>query len=244
AGSADHLGTDWRRALTDEALAGARLGVARNYFGWHPEIDRQMEEVLRLLVEAGATVVGPAEVPHLGEYDAAELEVLLFELKHDLNTHLAGLEDRGQPRTLAALIDFNRARAAEEMPWFGQELFERAEQKGPLTDPAYLAALEICRRLSRAEGLDAVLAQHRLDGLVCPTLGPAYRIDWVNGDHYGGAATSASAVSGYPHLTVPAGFVHGLPWGLSFLGPAWSEARLLGWGYAFERRAQARRPPT
>lgn len=244
AASASHVESDWRRHFGVQALAGARLGVARNYFGWHPEIDRQMEEILRQLAAAGAVLVDPAEIPHKGAYDDAEYEVLLYEFKHDLNTHLAGLADHGQPRTLAALIDFNRAHAAEEMPWFGQEIFERAEQKGPLTEPAYVEALDTCRRLSRTEGLDAVIAQHRLDALVCPTLGPAYRIDWVNGDHYGGAATSPSAVSGYPHLTVPAGFVHGLPWGLSFLGPAWSDAKLLAYGHAFEMRVRARRAPS
>jgi amidase len=239
----DHLERDWRRSFAPDALRGARLGVARNYFGWHPEIDRQMEEVLAALKSLGAELVDPAEIPNKGEYDDSEYEVLLYEFKHDLDAYLASVPDRGQPRTLAALIEFNRANASREMPWFGQEIFEAAEAKGPLTEAAYAEALAKNHRLTRAEGIDAVVAKHRLDALICPTMGPAYLIDWVNGDHYGGSATSPCAVSGYPHLTVPAGFVHGLPWGLSFLGPAWSDARLLAYGDAFERATRARRVP-
>jgi amidase len=234
---------DGRRLFGERALAGTRLGVARNYFGWHPEIDRQMEEVLRLLRSLGAELVDPAEIPHKGEFDGAELEVLLHELRHDLGLYLQGLPPRGQPRSLAELIEFNRRHAREEMPWFGQELFERAEAKGSLTDGTYVAALALCRRLTREEGIDAVMASNRLDALVCPTMGPAYLTDLVNGDAFGGSATSPPAVAGYPHLTVPAGFVHGLPWGLSFIGPAWSDAKLLAYGDAFERASRARRPP-
>ncbi len=234
---------DATRALDPRGLAGARLGVARNYFGWHPEVDRQMGAVLDLLKALGAELVDPAEIPHRGEFDDAEYTVLLYEFKHGLNAYLAGLPANGQPRTLGELIAWNEANAAREMPWFGQEIFVAAEAKGPLTDAVYLEALATCRRLARTEGLDAVLAGHRLDALVCPTAGPAYLTDWVNGDHYGGSATSPCAVAGYPHLTVPAGEVHGLPWGLSFMGPAWSEGRLLRYGYAFEQASRARRTP-
>jgi len=241
--SAGHVLPDYTRDLKEKALAGARLGVVRHYFGWHPEIDRQMEDLLKVLAGLGAVLVDPVEIPHHGDLDPHEFEVLLFEFKHDLNAYLAELPDRGQPRTLAALIDWNRAHAREEMPWFGQELFEQAEAKGPLTDEAYTKALAEARRLSRAEGIDAALAAQRLDALVCPSMGPAYPTDWVNGDHYGGSCTSPPAVAGYPHLTVPAGFVHGLPWGLSFLGGAWSESKLLGYGFAFEQATKARRAP-
>jgi amidase len=243
AASAGRTATDYRAALSADALSGARLGVARNFFGWHPEVDRQMDDVLAALRALGAELVDPVEIPHKGDYDDAELEVLLYEFKHGLNAYLGALAERGQPRTLAGLIEFNRAHAAEEMPWFAQEIFERAEAKGSLTDEAYATALEKCGRLSRAEGLDAVLAAHRLDALVCPSMGPAYLTDWVNGDHYGGSATTPSAVAGYPHLTVPAGSVSGLPWGLSWLGAAWSEAKLLAYGFAFERATRARRAP-
>jgi len=243
AAAAGKAESDYRRLFGADALRGARLGVARNYFGWHPEIDAQMEEVLRVLASLGAELVDPAEIPNKGEYGDSEYEVLLYEFKHDLNAYLGGLPDRGQPRSLAALIEFNNANAEREMPWFGQEIFELAEAKGPLTENAYLEALAHNHRLTREEGIDAVVAEHRLDALVCPTMGPAYPTDWINGDHYTGSATSPCAVSGYPHLTVPAGFVHGLPWGLSFMGPAWTEAKLLAYGDAFERATRARKPP-
>ncbi len=243
AASAGKAAGDYRAGLTPDALRGARLGVTRNLFGWHPEVDRQMVDVLRALADAGAVLVDPVELPHRGDYDDSEFDVLLYEFKHDLNAYLAELPDHGQPRTLAALIDFNTAHADREMPWFGQEVFEKSEAKGPLTDEAYTKALEKDLRLSRTEGIDAALAKDRLDALVCPSMGPAYLTDWINGDHYGGSATTPCAVAGYPHLTVPAGFVHGLPWGVSFLGPAWSETRLLGFGFAFERATGARRAP-
>ena len=243
AGSAGHVLTDYTRGLDAKALAGARLGVVRSFFGWHPEIERQAEDLLGALRAAGAVLVDPLEIPNVTDLDPNEFEVMLYEFKHGLNAYLAQLPDRGQPRTLSALIEFNRAHAREEMPWFGQELFEQAEGKGPLTEEAYKKALETALRQARAEGLDAAFAGQKVDALVCPTLGPAYPIDWINGDHYGGSCTSPPAVSGYPHLTVPAGFVHGLPWGFSFLGPAWSEAKLLAYGHAFELATRARRAP-
>lgn len=237
---------DYAKSLDANGLAGARLGVVRKFFGWHPEIDRQMEGVLTLLRELGAVLVDPVEIPHLGEYDATEYEVMLYEFKHGLNAYLAELptvEGAGAPRTLAELIDWNRRHAKAEMPWFGQEIFELAEAKGPLSEAAYTRALEKNLRLSRGEGLDAALAGQRLDGLVCPTMGPAYLTDWLNGDHFSGSATSPCAVAGYPHITVPAGEVQGLPWGLSFMGTAWSEARLIRYAHAFEQASQARRAP-
>lgn len=237
---------DYTRALDANGLAGARLGVVRKFFGWHPEVDRQMQSVLDLLRQLGAVLVDPVEIPHLGDYDASEFEVMLYEFKHGLNAYLAGLPAGAEvstPRSLAELIAWNREHAQAEMPWFGQEIFEQAEAKGPLSDAAYAKALADNLRLSRGEGLDAALSGQKLDALVCPTMGPAYLIDWLNGDHFGGSATSPSAVSGYPHLTVPAGQVHGLPWGLSFLGTAWSEAKLIRYGHAFEQASQVRKPP-
>ena len=234
---------DFRPALDANGLAGSRVGVARNFFGWHPEIDRQMQAVLELLRGLGAVLVDPAEIPKAKEYDDSEYEVLLYEFKHGLNAYLAALPANGQPRTLAELIAWNERNARAEMPWFGQEIFLQAEAKGPLTEQAYLDALAANHRLSRAEGIDAVLAEHRLDALISPSMGPAYLTDWVSGDHYSGSATSPSAVSGYPHVTVPAGFVHGLPWGLSFMGGAWSEARLVRYAFAFEQASRARKAP-
>ena len=227
-----------------DGLRGARLGVIRAWFRWHPEVAAQTEAHLASLRSLGAELVDPLEIAHAGDVDEAEIDVLLYEFKHGLNLYLAGLPDRGQPRTLAALIDWNRANAAREMPWFGQELFERAEALGPLTEKRYVDALEKCRRLSRTEGLDVAFASHRVDALVGPTMGPAYLTDWLNGDAYGGSSSGPAAVAGYPHLTVPAGFVHGLPWNLSFVGPPWSEAKLVRYGRVFESAARARRPPT
>jgi amidase len=235
---------DYRRRFGPEALRGARLGVVRDYFGWHEEVARQFPSVIDALRELGAELVDPVELPRRRELGQAEWEVLLYELKHDLGLYLAALPEGDQPRTLAELIEWNRLHAELEMPWFGQDSFEEAEAKGPLTDPKYQEALATCRRLSRDELLDPLFGGERpLDALVSPTTGPAFLIDWVNGDAYGGSITGPAAVSGYPHLTVPAGFVHGLPWGLSFLGPAWSEAKLLAYGDAFERATRARQPP-
>ena len=234
---------DFTKSLDANGLAGARIGVARNFFGWHPEIDRQMASVLDLLKSLGAVLVDPAEIPKVKEYDDSEYEVLLYEFKQGLNAYLAGLPDNGQPRSLADLIVWNDGHAARAMPWFGQEIFHAAEAKGPLTEKAYLDALAANLRLSRAEGIDAVLTEQRLDALVSPSMGPAYPTDWVNGDHYTGSGTSPCAVSGYPHVTVPAGFVHGLPWGLSFMGTAWSEVSLIRYAFAFEQASRARQAP-
>ncbi len=237
---------DYTKALDANGLAGARLGVVRKFFGWHPEIDRQMTAVLDLLRQLGAVLVDPVEIPHLGDYDAGEFEIMLYEFKHGLNAYLAALPAGGapaRPRSLAELIEWNRQHAAEEMPWFGQEILEQAEAKGPLTEEAYTKALAENLRLSRGEGLDAALAGQKLDALISPTMGPAYLTDWLNGDHYGGSGTSPCAVAGYPHITVPAGHVHGLPWGLSFMGTAWSEAKLLRFGHGFEQASRARRAP-
>ena len=129
------------------------------------------------------------------------------------------------------------------MPYFGQELFEQAQRRGPLTSPAYRRALDTCRRLSRRDGIDAGLARHRLDAFLAPTGDPAWTTDCVNGDHFTGGSSTPAAVAGYPSITVPAGVIFGLPVGLSFIGPAWSEARLIGLAYAFERVTKARRPP-
>jgi len=226
------------------ALKGARIGVPRpKYFGYHPATDALAEEALKLLKAEGAILVDPAPIATAGKFDDPELEVLLTEFKADLNAYLSRLGGPG-PRTLKALIEWNQAHAAEEMPYFGQELFIDAEKKGPLTTPAYRKAREACIRLSRKEGIDAVMDRHRLDALVAPTQGPAWLIDWVNGDYSTGGCSSPAAVAGYPHVTVPMGQVRGLPVGLSFFGRAWSEARLLALAYAYEQASHARKPPT
>jgi amidase len=234
---------DYTRDLSAGALRGARLGVARRkLFGYSPAADRVIESALDVLRGQGAELIDPADIPHVGEYDEDEFTVLLYEFKADLEAYLASLGPRA-PKTLAALITFNEGQRAREMPYFGQEIFQMAEAKGPLTEPAYTAALEKCRRLSRTEGLDAVMDRHRLDAIVAPTGHPAWPIDLVNGDHFLGGSSTPAAVAGYPHVTVPAGSVHGLPVGLSFMGRAWSEARLIQLAYAYEQATTQRRPP-
>jgi amidase len=243
ADSAGHTETDYTRALDAEGLRGARLGVVRKSFGFNARVDRLMEDALAEMSRRGAVLVDPADIPHIGEYDESELEVLLYELKADLEAYLRDLGPSAPVKTLADVIAFNEAHRAEEMPYFGQELFLRAQEKGPLTTPAYREALEKNRRLSRAEGIDAVMDQHKLDALVAPTGGPAWTTDLVNGDHFTGGSSTPAAVAGYPNVNVPAGEVFGLPVGISFMGRAWSEATLLRLAYAFEQATHHRRAP-
>jgi amidase len=231
-------------ALVPDGLAGMRIGVVRaKMFGQSPAADRVTEAVIKTLKARGAEIVDPADIPHLGEYDEAELDVLLTELKVDLAKYLGEWAPGATVKTLDNVIAFNRTNAAKEMPFFAQELFEQAAKKGDLDDPAYLASLERCRKLARIEGLDAVFAQYRLDALVAPTAGPPWLIDLVTGDHFGMSSSTPAAVAGYPAITVPAGTEHGLPMGVTFMGPAWSEATLIRIAYAFEQATHARRPP-
>jgi len=169
--------------------------------------------------------------------------VLLYELKADLNAYLASLGSSARVRTLADVIRFNEENKDREMPYFGQDLFLKAEEKGPLTDKAYVEALEKNRRLSRAEGIDAVMNENTLDAIIAPTGGPAWTTDCVNGDHFGGGSSTPAAVAGYPSITVPAGAVYGLPVGISFIGRAWSEPVLLRLAYAYEQATRHRTPP-
>ncbi|MFH1175822.1 MAG: amidase family protein, partial [Acidobacteriota bacterium] len=212
-------------------------------FGYSPPADRLVEEAIKEMARLGAVIVDPAKIPHEGEYDQTEMEVLLYEFKADLNAYLATLPPAALARTLKELIRFNDANRVREMPYFGQELFERAEAKGPLTEKAYRKALETNHKLSRREGLDMALGKHKLDALVAPTGGPPWPIDLVNGDHFLGASSRPAAVSGYPSITVPTGYAFGLPVGITFIGRPWSEAVLIKLAYAFEQATKHRRPP-
>ncbi len=234
---------DDTKALDPHGLRGARIGVARNLAGFHPDTDRLFEAAVADLKRLGAEVVDPADVPHVKELGDPEYEVLLYEFKAGLEAYLASLGAGAKVRTLADLIAFNEKNREREMPFFGQEILLKAAEKGPLTTPAYREALETCRRLSRAEGLDAVFEKHRLDALVAPTGAPAWVIDPVSGDHFVGGNSTPAAVSGYPSLSVPMGFVFGLPVGLSFIGRAWSEAVLVRLAFAYEQATTHRRPP-
>jgi len=233
---------DYRPFLKDASLKGARIGVARKLVAAGAQVDAIFEEALAALATEGATLVDPAEIPNVGAYDGDELEVMLYEFKTGLEEYLAGLEE-APVRTLDAIIRFNEERKAEEMPYFGQELFLEARKRGPQSIPAYHEALAKCRKLSRAQGIDAALKRRRVDAIVAPTGGPAWTIDWIAGDHFGGSSSTPAAVAGYPSVTVPAGYVFGLPVGLSFIGPAFSEPLLLQLAFAFERATKARRPP-
>jgi amidase len=234
---------DYTQFLERDGLRGARIGVARKYFGFNDRVDRIMKEHVDALKSLGAVIVDPADIPTSGKFDDSEFEVLLFEFKTDLNTYLAGRGPAATVRTLKDLIDFNEKNRDREMPYFGQDLFEKAQAKGPLTDKRYVAALRKNHLLSRAQGIDFIMRKHRLDALIAPTGGPPWPTDLVNGDHFTGGYSSASAVAGYPHLTVPAGYVFGLPFGLSFFGRAFSEAKLIKYAYAFEQATKVRRTP-
>jgi amidase len=234
---------DYTAFLEADGLAGARIGVARNYFGFHDGVDVVMGEALLTLKKRGAELVDPADIPNMDKVGDAELAVLLCELKADLNAYLARLGPGAPVKTLKDVIDFNERHAKDEMPYFGQNSFVKAEAKGPLTSYEYLEALAKCHRLSRTEGIDAVMDKHKLDALVAPTLGPACVTDLLNGDRWLGETSTAAAVAGYPHITVTAGFVFGLPVGISFFGRAWSEGTLLKLAYAFEQATKARKPP-
>lgn len=237
-----HIRADYRDSLRADGLKGARIGVSRNYFGFNDRVDAIMDEAIAAMKNAGAVIVDPANLATKGKFDDAEFDVLLYEFKTDLNAYLATSSSRY--KTLASLIEYNREHRDAEMPYFGQEIFEMAQKKGPLTDPKYRTALAKCRRMSRAEGIDALLAKHRLDAFVSPTGGPAWTIDLLNGDHFTGGSSTPAAVAGYPSITVPAGYIHGLPVGISFTGTAWSEATLIRLAYAYEQATKVRRPPS
>jgi amidase len=242
AGSSGKAFTDYTSFLDPTGLRGARIGVARKYFGFNDALDRLMEEVINEMKRQGAVMVDPADLESHGKFDDTELLVLLYELKADLNAYLAGRPD-APVRSLKEIIDFNEHHQDKEMPYFSQDLFIKAEAKDPLTSQEYLAALEANHRLSRKEGIDAVMEKFHLDALLAPTAGPAWINDYANGDHSVGGSSNAAAVAGYPDITVPAGFVFDLPVGISFFGRAWSEPTLFKLAYAFEQATRARKPP-
>ena len=237
------LAKDYREYLQREALQGKRIGVMRNFFGFDPRVDALMEEAIKAVEAAGATIVDKANLATRGQFGDAEFEVLLYEFKAGLAAYLATLGPSAPMKTLADVIAFNEAHAKEEMPYFGQETFTKAQAKGPLTDKAYLTAKAKAARLTRTEGLDRLFTTKKVDALLAPSGGPAWLTDLVNGDYGTGGSSGPAAVSGYPNITVPAGFVRGLPVGVSFIGPAWSEARLIGIAYAYEQQTKLRRPP-
>jgi amidase len=245
---ADKHATDYTKFLNADGLRGKRIGVVRQLGGLEPNADRSIDQAVALLKAQGAIVIDPVEIPHIKETGDLELTVLSYEFKHDINAYLATRKGLGV-KSLADLIEFNKREAAREMPWFDQELFIQSQDKGPLTDKAYLDALEKSKRLAGPEGIDAALAANHLDALLAPMWGPAFVNDLVLGDHVlsgdptVGGASAPAAIAGYPSITVPAGFVHDLPIGILFFGAKWSEPTLISIAYGYEQHSNAYRAP-
>src|SRR5580704_14247833 len=241
--SREHSYTDYTQFLKEDGLRGARIGVVRRTFGFNEDVDKVMEAALETMRKQGAILVDPAPIESAGKFGESEFTVFLYELKADLNAYLAKLGPNAPVKTLKDIIEFNEKNSTKEMPYFGQDTFLKSEEKGPLTTQEYIDAVAKARDLARKEGIDATMDKNNLDALVGPTCGPAWLTDHINGDSFGGGSSSTAAVAGYPNITVPAGFVHGLPVGISFFGRAWSEPVLLRVAYAFEQSTKARRAP-
>ena len=229
--------------LDPRGLRGSRIGVVRKLFGANEATDAVIDAALGVMKREGAILVDPVEIESLGKIDDSEMEVLLYEFKADLNAYLSAFTPGVPVHSLKEIIEFNERNREREMPYFGQDIMLKSEAKGPLTDKAYQAALENNHRLGRQGGIDAVMEKYKLDALAAPTRPPAGLTDLVDGDHRLGGSAALPAVAGYPHITVPAGFVFGLPVGISFFGRAWSESALIRIAYAFEQAARARKPP-
>ena len=242
ADSQRNVSPDYTKFLDPAGLKGARLGVVRKYCGFNDAVDQLMDTIIREMKRAGAEIVDPADIPTIGKFDESELTVFYYELKADLAAYLAR---RGNTsvKSLKDVIEFNERNRDREMPYFGQDIFLKSEQKGPLSTKEYLDALALNQKLSRAEGIDFIMDKFKLDALVAPTAGPAWLTDLINGDHAAGGSSSAAAVAGYPNINVTAGYLWGLPVGISFFGRAWSEPTLLKIAYSFEQLTKARQKP-
>ncbi len=242
--SAGHSVVDYTRALAADGLKGAKIGVARNYLGFHDGVDAVVGKALDALKQQGATLVDVTDLPKADQFSAAESTVFQYEMRAGVNAYVARLGPNAPVKSLKEVIAFNEKNAARELPFFGQDSLVKTEARGSLASYEYLEALAKCRRLTRTDGIDAVMDKNKLDAVVGPTMGPACVTDLVAGDRWlGGDIISVAAVAGYPHVTVPAGFLFGLPLGLSFIGRAWSEPVLLKLAYAFEQATKSRRRP-
>jgi amidase len=243
AAAAKHFGKDYASYLDVNGLRGARLGIARKFFADSAPLNAYLDHCIETLKGAGAIIVDPADLPMHGAWSAPELEVLQYEFKADLNAYLSRLPPAAPVRSLSALIRYNEANKDREMPIFDQELLHQSDAKGPLTDKAYIEARAACLKATRSDGIDAVLAKHKLDAMVTLTSGPAWLIDPINGDSDSGGCSSPAAIAGYPHITVPSGLHRGLPLGLSFFAGAFSEPTLIKLASGFESVARGRTPP-
>ena len=231
---------DYTKALSEDGLRGARIGVARKTFAKHPEVVANIEAAIAVLKERGAVIVDPVDVSDRG-FEKEE-DLLLFEFKAGMAAYLASLGDATKLRSVADLVAWNEANKERELPLFGQELFERAVKVGPLTTDEYKQLKADLQRRARAQ-IDGALAKHKLDALLSVSAGPPWVIDVVNGDNFTGASSSLPAIAGYPNVNVPSGFVHELPIGIALFGAAYSEATLLRLAYAYEQASHARKPP-
>ena len=234
---------DFTSQLDINALRGTRLGVCRNFFGNHERVDEIIETALNQLKSLGAELVDPIDLGNVAMSTSAKHELLLFEFKAGLNAYLAK-HPNAKVKSLQEVIAFNETHADQVMPYFRQELHELAQAKGDLAEDAYLEAKAECLRVSRTDGIDLALREHRLDAIVAPTNTPAWTVDLINGDRSLGSCSSPAAMAGYPHITVPAGYVEGLPVGISFFSTAFTEGQLIGFAYAFEQATRVRRIPT
>jgi len=244
AGQRGKAAQDYARFLDPRGLRGARLGIARKFFENDAPLDRFLSGCVEVLKKAGAEVIDPADLPTHGQMDAPEMEVLLYEFKDGLNRYLSRIAPGNPARTLKDLIAYNEKNREREMPMFEQELFIQSEAKGPLSETKYQQARAACLLLARKNGIDAVTSKHKLDAVVTLTSGPAWYTDRINGDRDTGGCTTPPAVAGYPHISVPAGFYHGLPIGLSFFGGPFSEPTLFKLAYAWEQETKSRQKPT
>ena len=241
--AADQIRPDYTAFLDPDGLRGMRIGVARQFMGTNPEADRVMEDALRAMRDHGAILVDPADIPNLDRVGRPFVTMLHYELKSTLNQYLESLGSGAPVRTLEEVIAFNTAHRDVEMPYFGQDVFIEAQKMGPLTDAAYEGARADVRQSARVEGIDWIMDREGLDAIVAPGSRPAWRVSPVRVDLLGGGSSGPAAVAGYPAITVPMGFVYGMPVGISFFGHAWSEPSLIRMAYAFEQATQVRRPP-
>ena len=234
---------DYTEFLDIDGLHEARIGVARNFFGRNEYIDKIMEKAIKKMKELGAIIIDPTDFTIINDLQDPEYEVLLYDFKHDINEFLKNNVPDDFPQSLNELIQYNNQNKDKIMPYFNQEIFKMAEEKGPLSGEEYKTALEKCQKLAQQEGIDKIIKENQLDVIVAPSGGPAWLFDYINGDHSTGGSSSPSAVAGYPNITVPAGYVFGLPVGISFIGGLFQESVLLKLAYAFEQASKVHRPP-
>jgi len=241
-GALSEKNQDYTKSLDINGLKNARIGIASDFFGFHSGVEKLMAETILTLKNAGAVIVENLKFENREEWGKLEWQILISEFKADLNTYLKGRTGLNV-QSLADLIEFNKTNLETELKWFAQEIFEEAEKTKGLEDPVYLEALKKAHELTRKNGIDLLMDKHQLDALIAPTNGPSWTIDLVNGDHFGGGSSEPAAISGYPNISVPAGYVQGLPVGISFFGRAWSEPTLIKLAYAYEQATKHRKAP-